>query len=352
MEADASKTLKKHFDRFLRDHELITFMATVFAMCAVTYLAAIHIPALIVGILLAYLLEGVVSRLMMWGSPRLFAISSTMLLSILGIVLLLLVAIPKLAGQIANLANNFPTIDEIKKMFHDQPEWVGEYFEWEQVAEDTGEWIKTGAEAFVGTTVANVGGLFSIIVYVVLIPMLVFFLLNDKEKIIGWVNRFIPSSRMTESLKEQLDEQFGAYVRGKVIEALVIFTATFIAFLFLDVQYAFTLAVAVGLSVIIPYVGAIAVTFPVVVLGLLQFGLTSEFWWLIGIYTAIQVFDGQFLVPLLFSEVVRIHPVAILVSILLFGALWGIWGVFFAIPLASLIKSIILVVEKQLARPA
>lgn len=352
MEPEAAPPIKQHLNRFLRDHELFSFTVTLLVFCVATYLVAIHLPALIVGILLAYLLEGIVSRLIGWGCPRLLAISSTMLLSIVGISVLLLVALPKLAGQVQALARNIPSIESLKETFHDQPGWVTDYFEWEALVNDTTEWVRSGAETFVGSTLANVGGLFSLVVYVVLIPMLVFFLLNDKERIIAWVNRFVPNSSMIDGLKAQLDEQFGAYVRGKIIEALVIFALSFVAFLVLDVNYAFTLAVAIGLSVIIPYVGAIAVTFPVVILGLLQFGMSSEFWWLVGLYTAIQVFDGQVLVPLLFSEVVRIHPVAILVSILLFGALWGVWGVFFAIPLASLIKSVIIVVEKQLAAPA
>ena len=348
--SDAPPPIQQHAERFLRDHELTTFTITVLAACGLTYLAVLYIPALIVGILLAYLLEGVVSRLIYWGCPRIFAISGTMIISILGIALLLLVAIPKLATQVRALAVNIPSIESLKETFDDQPEWVSEYFEWETVVSDTSELIKSAAESFVGSTLSNVGGLFSFVVYVVLIPMLVFFLLYDKDKIINWVNKFVPRSSMVDGLKNQLDEQFGAYVRGKIIEGLIIFALSFVAFLALDVEYAFTLAVAIGLSVIIPYVGAIAVTFPVVILGLLQFGLSGDFWWMVGLYTIIQIIDGQVLVPLLFSEVVKIHAVAILISILLFGAVWGVWGVFFAIPLASLIKSVIIVVEKQLTQ--
>ena len=47
------------------------------------------------------------------------------------------------------------------------------------------------------------------------------------------------------------------------------------------------------------------------------------------------------LVPLLFSEAVNLHPVAIILAVLFFGGIWGLWGVFFAIPLATLIKAII-----------
>jgi len=101
------------------------------------------------------------------------------------------------------------------------------------------------------------------------------------------------------------------------------------------------LAVAVGLSVIIPYVGAAVVTLPVVLIAWFQFGASSDFWWVVGSYLLIQTLDGNVLVPLLFSEVVNLHPVAIIVAVLVFGGLWGFWGVFFAIPLATVVQAII-----------
>jgi putative permease len=58
-------------------------------------------------------------------------------------------------------------------------------------------------------------------------------------------------------------------------------------------------------------------------------------------YLVIQALDANVLVPLLFSEVVNMHPVAIIVSVLVFGGLWGVWGVFFAIPLATLVQAVI-----------
>ena len=58
-------------------------------------------------------------------------------------------------------------------------------------------------------------------------------------------------------------------------------------------------------------------------------------------YAVIQLLDGNLLVPLLFSDVVNLHPVAIITAVLVFGGLWGIWGVFFAIPLATLVRSLL-----------
>ena len=101
------------------------------------------------------------------------------------------------------------------------------------------------------------------------------------------------------------------------------------------------MAVIVGLSVLIPYIGAVAVTVPVVLLAYFQWGFGPDFAYLLIAYSIIQAIDGTVVVPLLFSEVVNLHPVAIIVAILIFGGLWGFWGVFFAIPLATLVQAVL-----------
>jgi putative permease len=106
------------------------------------------------------------------------------------------------------------------------------------------------------------------------------------------------------------------------------------------VEYAALLAFLVGLSVIVPYLGLIAVTIPVVIIAYLQFGWTGSFFYVLLGYGIIQGIDGMVLVPLLFAEVVDLHPIAIIIAVLVFGSWWGLWGVFFAIPLATLVKAI------------
>jgi putative permease len=109
----------------------------------------------------------------------------------------------------------------------------------------------------------------------------------------------------------------------------------------MGMDFAMLLGVLVGLSVLIPYIGAATVTIPVAVLAYFQWGVSPEFWWLLVAYGIIQALDGNVLVPLLFSEVVNLHPVAIIVAVLVFGGLWGFWGVFFAIPLATLVQAVL-----------
>ena len=80
---------------------------------------------------------------------------------------------------------------------------------------------------------------------------------------------------------------------------------------------------------------------PILLIAYFQWGTSSEFWYIIIIHILIQVIDGNVVVPVLFSDAVNLHPLAILISILFFGTIWGIWGVFFAIPLAVLMNTLL-----------
>ncbi len=124
-------------------------------------------------------------------------------------------------------------------------------------------------------------------------------------------------------------------------EILIAWGASYLTFHAFGLNYAMLLSLLVGLSVIIPYIGAAMATFPVLLVAWFQWGWSPHFTWLTVAYFIIHALDGNVLVPLLFSEVVNLHPVAIIVAILVFGGIWEFWGVFFAIPLATLVHAIL-----------
>jgi putative permease len=184
--------------------------------------------------------------------------------------------------------------------------------------------------------------LVNIMIYFVLVPILVFFFLKDREMIGRWVSGYLPRERtLLTRVAQDMNRQIANYIRGKVIEIFICGVATYIAFVALGLNYAALLALLVGLSVVVPYVGAVVVTVPVTLIALFQWGWGDQFIYLMVVYGIIQTLDGNVLVPLLFSEAVSLHPVAIICAVLLFGGLWGFWGVFFAIPLATLFKAVL-----------
>ena len=183
---------------------------------------------------------------------------------------------------------------------------------------------------------------FTVLVYLVVVPLLVFFLLKDKTEILEWFRRFVPEDRsLAYSVWKEVDAKMGNYIRGKMLEVVIVGVATFIPLKIMGMNYAATMSLLVGLSVIIPYVGAVAVTIPVAMIAWFQWGASSDFAYLMIAYLVVQFLDGNILVPLLFSEVVKKHPAAVIIAVLFFGGMWGVWGVFFAIPLATLVQAVI-----------
>jgi putative permease len=201
-------------------------------------------------------------------------------------------------------------------------------------------------------SISSVVGVLTLLVYLILMPMLVFFFLKDKDIIMRWFVSFMPGERgLADMVWIEVDRQIANYVRGKFWEIIIVWAASFLAFSFFGLQYAMLLAVIVGLSVVIPYVGATVVTFPVILVAWFQWGWGQDFIWVTIAYLVIQALDGNVLVPLLFGEVVNLHPIAIIVAILVFGGLWGFWGVFFAIPLATLVNAVLRAWPKGNADP-
>ena len=189
---------------------------------------------------------------------------------------------------------------------------------------------------------SSIGNIAALLIYIVLVPLMVFFMLNDKQIFVSGLNSILPAERrLITQVGEEMNTQIANYIRGKVIEIVIVASVTSIAFTLLDLRFAVLLGVLVGFSVLIPYIGAAVVTIPVAIVGLFQFGLSSEFGYLMLVYAIIQGLDGNLLVPILFSEAVSLHPLYIIIAVLLFGGLWGFWGVFFAIPLATLVKALI-----------
>jgi putative permease len=191
-------------------------------------------------------------------------------------------------------------------------------------------------------SVANVVNVFAFAVYAVLVPLMVFFALKDKHKLLDWTANFLPKRReLSWKVWQEVDQKIANYIRGKFIEIAVVWAATFVVFLVMDLNFSLLLSFLVGISVIIPFVGAVAVTVPVALIAFFQWGIDPQLWYLLIAYAIVQILDGNVLVPLLFSEVVNLHPIAIIVAVLFFGGLWGVWGVFFAIPLATLIQAVL-----------
>ena len=321
---------------------LVTFLALGFIL--VLYWGEILTPVL-ASITIAYILEGLVRKINSLGVPRFVAFLISYALFLTALALILLGLIPLVISQVSQLVLDFPNIlNKLQLLILSIPEKYPVFADQEiekMLGNFSSELVSVG-QTLVSVSLESAADVFTVIVYLVVVPLLVFFLVKDKVEILRWFRRFIPEDRgLSYSVWKEVDCKMGNYIRGKLLEIVIVGTATYIPLQVMGMNYAATMSLLVGLSVIIPYVGAIAVTIPVAIIAWFQWGATSDFVYLMVAYLVVQFMDGNILVPLLFSEVVNMHPAAIIIAVLFFGGLWGVWGVFFAIPLATLVQAVI-----------
>lgn len=341
------KIISEWFQRFFHDPQAVILTVVLVLLTSVILIMGQDLAPVLASMVIAYLLEGVVQFLQRGlRVPRLLASTLVFVLFIAFVLFLLLGLLPMLSRQLSQLIQQLPNmIVKGQNLLLSLPAMYPEFVSEAQVLGVINAMkaeLATWGQNIVTWSLAAGMGFFTIIIYLVLVPLLVFFFLKDKEIIINWVHGFLPHDHsLAQQVWREVDRQMGNYVRGKFLEILVVWVATFVAFVFMGLQFAMLLSLAVGLSVIVPYIGAVVVTVPVALVAFFQWGWGSEFMWLMGVYLIIQGLDGNILVPLLFSEVVDLHPIAIIVAVLVFGGLWGFWGIFFAIPLATVVQSIL-----------
>ncbi|MDG2321038.1 MAG: AI-2E family transporter [Rhodospirillaceae bacterium] len=326
--------------------QLTLLMALLIFTTAALALTADILAPFLAAVVLAYLLQVFIDRLERYGVSPWLSITLVFVVFVLLTLAIVFGLIPLLIRQMTQLTRQAPEfIANLQETVSRLPEQYPALItpaQADQVMNQLQTEVLDFSQAFVGSLGGTVVGLMTWVVYLIIVPLMVFFLIKDKTKIVAWTASFLPREReLAGQVWLEVHRQLQNYVGGKALEIFIVAVISYVTFIFIDLQYALLLAVTTGFSVLIPYIGAAVVTLPVAVVAILQWGFTSDAGVALAAYGIIQALDGNVLVPFVFSEVVDIHPVAIIVAILFFGGIWGFWGVFFAIPLAVVVQAVL-----------
>ena len=337
--------LKKFMARFFSNEESV-FFGLLLSSCLIFILifGNILLPVFL-SIVIAFLLNGLLRSFeALKISPKISLFLT--LIIFFGFYLSIFITLPSLGSQINSLLQNLPIIVvAFQDTLGGLAETYGDIFSEEDINAlflNFSDQVNNLLSQALGQLAGTISFMFSAVLYAILVPIMVFFFLKDKAILLPMLTGFLPKKRgFMNSVFSEMNDQLYNYVTGKVIEMSIVASCSYVVFALLGLPYAVLIAILVGLSVIIPFFGAILVTIPVAFLGLYEWGLTSQFYWLMILYLVIQILDGNILVPILFSTRNNLHPVVIIITILFFGGIWGFWGLFFAIPLATFIKAIV-----------
>ena len=338
--------LNNIFRKIFPTEESLAFALLLMVSIFILAVLGSTLSPFIVSIIFAYLLIGLNNRIINLGlSERLSLFITFSFFMLAGLALLIWLA-PILYQQLQSIITELPKwFSQLRTFISDLPNQYPDLVTSDQIAsflDNVSAQLLAVSQNFLRISILGIQNTLSLAVMLVLLPILVYFMLYDRKELINSFLTILPNNKnMLEKIWTEMDVQLSNYVRGKAFEILIVGMASAILFWSFGLKYTALLSVLVGLSVLIPYIGAFAVTVPVAVVAYLQFGFGYDFMLLLGLYIVLQVLDGNWLVPMLFSNAVKMHPVTIILAVFVFGGLFGFWGVFFAIPMATFLKAII-----------
>ena len=337
--------INKLFNKLFSNEESLIFSLLILAFLLVLYFFGGLLTPFIISLIFAYLLIGLTKNLIKYGLTELVSLIISYVIFLLSGIGFLVWLIPLIFQQtqaffieVPVWLNNFRSF--IENLVQSNQELVSS----DQISSFFTEFIGRLSSISQGVLDASISGIQDTLVfsiYLIMIPVLVFFFLFDKERIVRGFLMLLPKKRaLLSEVWIEMDDQLSNYVWGKGVEILIVGFAAAVIFGIMGLNYTALLSIIVGVSVLIPYVGAFLATIPVVVVAFLQFGIGFDLYMIVGLYLLLQALDGYLLVPILFSDAVKLHPVVIMLAVFVFGGIFGFWGAFFSIPLATFIKAV------------
>ena len=295
----------------------------------------------IYAVIISILLNPIVNFLVKRKFNRLLAITIAIVITFLfaaGLVYII-------ANQMGMFGKSFPKMEQrFGELINQAATWVSDKFHISHVKVNA--WISrtrneiiNNANAMIGRTLLTLTG---ILIVVILIPVYVFMILYYKPLLLAFLRQLFEKSHQ-EKVEEVLMMTKGiiqSYISGLLIEAVIISTMNSLALIILGIDYAVLLGIIGALLNVIPLIGGIlAVILPIIVALVTKDSPSSAFLVLIS-YMLIQSFDNHYITPKIVASKVKINALMAVVVVLLGNALWGVPGMFLAIPLAGIVKVI------------
>jgi len=182
----------------------------------------------------------------------------------------------------------------------------------------------------------RIGGL------MVLVPFFTFFFLRDGRQMMRGLVSLAPNRHfeMVLDLYSNIGQQLAQFIRGRLIEALIVGMVVTLGLSFTDIRYAPFLGIFAGLANLVPYIGPLVGMVPGLLVALVDLGLGAEFWWIFIVYLPISqvIVDNFILIPLLISRVANLHPIWVVIAVITGGKLYGVIGMIIGVPIFSIIK--------------
>ncbi|PWJ21292.1 AI-2E family transporter [Jannaschia seohaensis] len=303
------------------------------------FLGPILLP-FVVGGAIAYMLDPIADRLQRLGLPRVAATALITLVAVLGLLLVIAFVIPTLIHQATSLVRAAPTYFEALREWLTMrfPSLVEDGSLVRTGLSDLGELLRARGGELAQQLVAGVFGVVNALVFIVVVPVVAFYLLLDWDNMVARIDDLLPRDHVDtiRRLAREVDATLASFVRGQGTVCLILGTFYSVALMTVGLQFGLVVGAVAGLITFIPYVGALVGG--ALAIGLALFQFWGE-WTSIGLVAAIfvsgQFLEGNILTPKLVGESVGLHPVWLLLALSAFGAIYGFVGMLVAVPVSA-----------------
>lgn len=296
----------------------------------------------VVGGAVAYFLDPVADRLQRLGMSRLWATILICVVAVLVVILALVAVIPLLITQVSDLIQAAPTIfRDLQSSLNDRfPDAMEEGSPLRESIAQIGETIQSRGGELLGAVVNSASGVVNTIVFLIVMPVVSFYLLKDWDNLVAQIDSLLPRDHapVIRDLAGQIDRTLASFVRGQGTVCLILGTFYAVALTLMGLNFGVAVGFLAGLLTFIPYLGALIGGLLAVGLALFQFW--GEWLWIVLIYAVFQFgqfVEGNFLTPNLVGSSVGLHPVWLIFALSAFGSVFGFVGLLVAVPVAAVI---------------
>ncbi|WP_044006385.1 AI-2E family transporter [Jannaschia sp. CCS1] len=296
----------------------------------------------LVGGAIAYFLDPVADRLERLGCSRAMATTLIFVIMIVAVVTIVLAIVPLLVQQASGLVAAAPGIFEQLRDFLTE-RFPGAFSDGSPVQtslSNLGETIQSRGAELLQTVLSSAAGVVNVIVFIVVVPVVAFYMLLDWDRMIARIDQLLPRDHAPtiRMLAGRIDRTLASFVRGQGTVCLVLGTFYAVALMVVGLQFGLVVGLIAGLLTFIPYVGALVGG--VLAIGLALFQFWGEWWWIISvvaIFMVGQALEGNVLTPKLVGSSVGLHPVWLIFALSAFGTVFGFVGMLVGVPVAAVI---------------
>lgn len=312
------------------------------------------------SIILAYIFNPLVNKLEKKGLKRMYAVLLIYLIILGALFILAFLVIPRSSREIRRLVVNLPIyfenistfIDNLYRKYYSTLGDLPPMFQGlENVVVQNIAKIENVIMGTLTSFVSGTIGAFSKIISLILTPILTLYFLVDKDYFINRVKKAIPKKykRDVLMLANKIDKSLTLFVRGRLIMALSVGIATTMALLIMGVDFAIVIGFITGVADVIPYIGPLLGFLPAVLFAYASSPIKAV--WVIAFFLLIQWLENNVLGPKILGETIGLHPLVVLLSIIVGGAIFGVMGMIFSVPVVGIVIILSSFIKDKLKKP-